>query len=267
MIGLPKPRYPKSMRLPERRAVTIIAGFRSTQGVVLCSDTQETIAFSKRHVAKLKVYPRITSVSRVVKEADLGVAFCGAGYGPFIDVLTRKAWQAAKSSKTLQEACDGIEESIKETYREYQDIYQGNFPNHLQAELLYGVKMEWESVLFSAVGPMVNPVEDYYSGGQGHYMADFLASRMYDGILDVHQCVILAAYILLQAKEHVDGCGGASHVAVLRNFGESGRIDQARIEVITQLLELIDRQAGHMILDAANLHVDRFEEAMESLQD
>ncbi|MGA2882447.1 MAG: hypothetical protein ABSG13_26125 [Bryobacteraceae bacterium] len=249
--------------------MTIIAGFRSTLGVVLCSDTQETIEFAKRHVAKLKVYPRQTSVSKVVKEADLAVAFCGAGYGPFIDLLTRKAWKAAKSSETLQEACDCIEKSIKDTYSEYQDIYQAQAATYLQAELLYGVKMQWESHLFSAVGPMVNPVDDYYSGGQGHYMADFLASRMYDGTLDVHQCVILAAYILLQAKEHVDGCGGASHIAVLRNTGESGRIDQARVEAITQLLELIDRQAGEMILDAANLHMDQdhFEDAIKKLQD
>ena len=62
MIGLSKPHDKNCVRLPERRTVTIIAGFRSTLGVVLCSDTQETIEFAKRHVAKLKVYPRQTSV-------------------------------------------------------------------------------------------------------------------------------------------------------------------------------------------------------------
>jgi hypothetical protein len=55
-------------------------------------------------------------------------------------------------------------------------------------------------------------------------ITDFLAARMKPTMLDLHQCVILAAYILFQAKEHVDGCGGESQIAVLRHKGKSGLV-------------------------------------------
>jgi len=38
----PLPRQ-KPERLPERKAVTIIAGFKCSDGIVVCADTQETV--------------------------------------------------------------------------------------------------------------------------------------------------------------------------------------------------------------------------------
>src|SRR6266404_5629863 len=65
---------------PIRRAeaVTIIAGFKGYDGIVLCADTQETVQGFKRKVPKLRVEPAKVG-------GDLAVAFCGAGHGPFID--------------------------------------------------------------------------------------------------------------------------------------------------------------------------------------
>ncbi len=84
-------------------------------------------------------------------------------------------------------------------------------------------------------------------------MADFLTKRMYNRYLNIHQCVILAAYILFQAKEHVDGCGGESHIAILREEGPSGRIDQDRIDTITKNLELADHNLGKLLLTSADV--------------
>jgi 20S proteasome alpha/beta subunit len=56
----PKPRIfrPKPRRLQKRRAVTIVAGFKTIDGIVLCADTQETIGgISKRNVPKLRFEP------------------------------------------------------------------------------------------------------------------------------------------------------------------------------------------------------------------
>jgi hypothetical protein len=100
---------------------------------------------------------------------------------------------------------------------------QSGFCPHV--DLIYGIKMDGRTKLFSAVGPVVNEKDEYYSAGQGYYMADFLARRMFGDHLTIHQCVIVAAYTLFQAKEHVDGCGGDSHIAVLRDTGPSGLLN------------------------------------------
>jgi 20S proteasome alpha/beta subunit len=241
-------------QFPRRKAVTIIAGFKSYEGVVLCADSQETLESSKRNVPKIRFEPSDSQFGAVQESVDdLGVAFCGAGDGAFIDKLASNAWEKACTATSIDEACSLIEKSIKATYKEFGEIFQtGSCP---EVQLIYGVKMHHESRLFSAIGPIVNEKQGYDCGGTGHYMASFLASRMYGDHLPVHQCVILAAYILFQAKEHVEGCGGESQVVVLRKHASSGAIDWKRLEVITKLLSLHDENISNLLLKSANLNI------------
>lgn len=253
----PRP-TPNPKRLSERRAVTIIAGFRGQEGIVLCADTQETVAnLSKRNVPKLRFEPanRPFFGEEGASENEIAVAFCGAGSsGPFIDKLVDGAWEAARNETSLTDACGAIEESLKDTYREFGKIYQRGYCP--EAELIYGVKMDGSSKLFSAVGPLVNEKRDYVTGGAGYYMADFLAARMHGFHLNIRQCVILAAYVLFQAKEHVEGCGGQSHIAILRDDGTSGRVGVAELKAITELLELTDTgTTGKIILELADFAI------------
>jgi hypothetical protein len=69
----------------------------------------------------------------------------------------------------------------------------------------------------------------------------------------MRQCVILAAYVLFEAKEHVNDCGGDSHIAILREDGPSGRVDWHRIEKLTELLKWADDDIGKLLLDVADL--------------
>lgn len=228
--------------------MTIIAGFKCFQGIVLCADTQETISnLSKRNVPKLRFEP-----SSGPHHGDrLAAIFCGAGEnGAFIDKLVETAWEDAQLATSLDEACCEMEKSIKSTYQEFGQVYQAGYcPS---AELIYGIKMHNACRLFSAHGPIVNEKNEYEASGAGYYMADFLAKRMFGTHLTLHQCVILAAYILLQAKEHVDGCGGESHIAVLREEGVSGKVDRYRVEAMTELIEFADGYSGELLLNAAN---------------
>jgi hypothetical protein len=234
--------------------LTIIAGFKSYEGIVLCADTQETLEHAKRNIPKVRFEP-LNTHGFVEQESieDLAAAFCGAGDGPFIDKLVSEAWQDASAATSLDEACEAIEASIRRVYKEFGEIYQQGLCPEVQ--LIFGVKMDHRSRLFSAVGPIVNEKQGYECGGVGHYMADFLASRMYGEHLPVHACVILAAYILFQSKEHVDGCGGDSQIVVLREDGSSGIVDWKRVEAITEMLSRSDRDVSELLLKSANLTV------------
>jgi hypothetical protein len=108
-------------------------------------------------------------------------------------------------------------------------------------------------VFVVAVGPAVNEKQEYCTGGIGTYMADFLPARVYTDGLTVQQCVILAAYILFQTKEHVDGCGGKSHIAILREDGPSGLVDSQRVEAITENLQRPGAELGSLLLASSNL--------------
>lgn len=243
----------RKKRLPGRRkAVTIIAGFRCVDGVVICADTQETLGTAKRNVPKLRFEPSRGEVEE--NFSNLAVAFCGAGDGPFIDKLAQEAWTVAKDQPDFTGACEAIEHSIKSVYAEFGRIYQpGYCPD---VKLIYGVKMDGQSKLFSADGPIVNERSEYDTGGKGHYMADFLAGKMFDDSLTVNQCAILAAYVLFQAKEHVEECGGDSLVTILRNNGASGMVNWHRIIGITEMIQAADDTAGEIMMQLADVGGD-----------
>lgn len=198
---------------------------------------------------------------------DLALALCGAGHGPFVDKIASRAWNALRGVADIEEASDAVESMIKQTYEEFGQIYQpGSFP---EAELIYGITIGGQSRLFQACGPLVLE-KSYASSGIGHYLADFLAERMGadggHGWLTTRQCVAVAAYILFQAKEHVEGCGGNSHIAVLRESESSGMVDFQLVEHLTEYLKLADRFTGELLLDTADFSMSdsALAEKMES---
>ena len=240
------------MAATQGRIVTIIAGFRCQGGIVVCADTQETSGTAKRSVPKLQCFqgPVISQDGQGMVNSDLALAICGAGDGPFIDKVASQAWDAVRHVSNVWEASERVESMIKDTYREFGQIFQtGECP---QVELIYGITKGGDSRLFQGMGPVVNETT-YASSGIGYYLADFLTTRMRgDAWLSLRQTVILAAYILLQAKEHVEGCGGDSHIAVLRESESSGMVDFRLIQHLTEYLKSADHCTGEMLLTAAD---------------
>src|SRR6185437_14461788 len=235
--------------------VTMIAGFRCQDGIVVCADTQETLGSAKRNVPKLELTngPTWSAERNELINHDLALALCGAGHGPFVDKVASRAWDALRGVADIQEASEAVELMIKQTYQEFGQIYQpGSFP---EAELIYGITIGGQSRLFQACGPLVLE-RSYASSGIGHYLADFLAERMgangEHGCLTTRECVAIAAYILFQAKEHVEGCGGNSHIAVLRESESSGMVDFQLVEHLTEYLKLADRFTGELLLNTAD---------------
>ena len=170
---------------------------------MICADSQETVnKTSKRSVTKVRYEP-CSPEGHDLNFSDLGVAFCGAGDGPFIDKLAQEAWGACSGEKNLNDVCSVIERKIKETYQEFGQIYQPGYCP--EVHLIYGVKMAGKSRLFSAFGPIVNEKFEYESGGAGQIMAEFLAHKLHRSWLGIEQASILAAYVLLKAGENVDG--------------------------------------------------------------
>lgn len=233
--------------------MTIAAGFRFNGGLILCADTQETIQelHSKTWTPKLIVEP----ADKIGKDSpdDLMIAIAGAGNGPFIEKLTELAWAASRNSLSFQDACDNIQQSIIRTHNDYGQVFQ---PGYLPSvDLVYGVKMQGQSKLFRSTGPVVNELRNYGSVGVGRYMADFLASRLHQRYLPGTQAIILAAYVLFQCKEYVEGCGGDSNIAVLNETGNSTTLHPWRIDTFGELIREIDMHLPQLLLSSLDYSV------------
>ena len=264
-LPLPREPRPKPERLPERRCVTVAAGFRFNGGVVLCADTQETTRHSKLSVPKIRVEP--SRMAGHDDPDDLMVAITGAGNGPFIDKLVERCWEDVSVATSFDEACRGMENGVKALHSEYLNLFHvGYMP---EADLVYGVKMQGKSKLFVAHGPIVNEKSTYAAVGAGDYMVDFLADRVHQRYLPGPQVVMLALYILFQCKEYVDGCGGDSHVAALNELGESRMLDPWRMDFANKQLRQIDDLFSELLLNAADFSTSDvdFEEQLNRVID
>ena len=114
-----------------------------------------------------------------------------------------------------------MQESIEETHRKFGEIFQ---PGYLPyAELIYSIKMDGQSKLFSATGPIVNERDKYGIHGSGYEIGNFISSQMLSvgSVPTLTQLTVLATYVVYQAKIHADGVGGDTHLAVLKNSGGS----------------------------------------------
>jgi 20S proteasome alpha/beta subunit len=232
--------------------VTIIAGFKAKDGVVVCADTQETRGKSKRNVPKVVFQPSAFSHGC---DADLVAAFCGAGEGPLIDKLIAKAWKDAKSGSDLDDVCQKIEDSITSEYQGLMDIYSAGFIPDFH--IIYGIKKGGKSKLFYAAGPIVVEKADYATAGEGADLAGYLIGRFgTQSPAALSRCVVIAAYILEQAKQNVQFCGGESHVAILNDKGLSGIAGSTEIDAITQTLNLADSSMGSLLMQVADFTAD-----------
>jgi hypothetical protein len=235
--------------------VTIAAGYVFNGGVILCADTQETVGLSKTKRPKLVIEPR--ELEGKDSPEDLMLAMAGAGDGPYIDKLVERVWKKAKAAQGFEEACALVETSIQETYEYYLGLFHpGQMP---YSDVVYGVKMEGRSKLFRATGPIVNETPDYCSVGNGYYLAEFITDRVYRKRISGPQAIILAAYVLFQCKEHVDGCGGESHIAGLYNAGASGRIKHWDVHLISSQAERVDLMISELLLTASDFTVGEVE--------
>jgi len=216
----------------------------------LCADTQETFEYTKTNVPKLR-FEQHKNKGEKDHADDLVIAMAGAGNGPFIDKLADRAWEDVQAADSFDGACLEIEESIKRTHKEFGQIFQtGYLP---EARLVYAVKMQGDTKLFRAHGPLVSEHHEWTSDGTGHYLANFIGGRMYNFTLSLSQLTILAAYTIFQAKEFVDGCGGETHVAVLKNEGGSARVREAEIKWIEQHIQTTDWFLDDILLKNADL--------------
>lgn len=213
-----KPRcHCKPKRLPERRAVTIVAGFKCADGIVLCADTEETFGNAKTSVPKLQV----CYSSQTDHAEDLMFALAGAGNGPWVDKLVALTWAQVQTATSFDEACHLAEKSIKDAHEEYGNIFQpGMMPD---AKLVYAVKMDGKSKLFSSDGPLVNEQRHFAIHGCGAELGTYIYNLMCPSWTrhTLSQLAVLAAYIVYQAKTYVPGVGGSTHLVKLRNDGGS----------------------------------------------
>jgi hypothetical protein len=238
------------IRSPRRsKYVTIAAGFKASDGFVLCADTQESGSAFKRRVPKLEIRPNPETATG---KEQCKIIVTGAGSSSFVDSLIEEIWKGAKraSESKLDEVTGRITAALIEHYRKIWSIYPKQTNPQLlpTADLMFAVWTKEGSGLYLARGFDVNPVLSYGAVGCGDELAQYVCEPMILPQMNTRQVLFLAIYMLEQVKKNVLDCGGESHIAVLQNDGSVSVLPPLGAYVVGNHLAAFDRSLGHLLL-------------------
>jgi hypothetical protein len=187
--------------------MTIAVGFRCSDGIVLCADSQMTASDGMRYDAeKLLGYSNDNDISAVfaLTGAEVFSKMC-------IDRLAKRVLNS--------NASDVNQDLRDETLRIHQEYAPQALANagEYDLDVLVGVKFRLQDRdvlgLFHIEGPAVSPpITTFDCIGIGRTVAREAISLFYKPRLPVQQANRVAVYCLQKVKNHVEGCGGPSQI-------------------------------------------------------
>lgn len=217
---IPSQPFPQNGR--RARAMTIIAGFCCTDGVVICADRLITRGEHKYYEEKI----------HVVDAPDYALVVAGAGEPGLIkEIFEKISGNLATNSSPLavKDIADGVLTGMGRL--EAQEF--------LPIELLIAAsssKHQAELFLFNGKG--LHKVPEYAFGGVGDSsLVRFLCENLYYDGITTGGARVLGTYIVSKAKNYVTGVGGPIDMYVVYPDGGCKRVGINETARVAQQLE------------------------------
>jgi len=186
--------------------MTITAGFRCKNGVVLCADSEITLTQGKTYEAKLFT---------INEEQEAYLAYAGSSF--FIKELvgSLRDTSEGKTGKTLIDA-------IRKTYKSLHNKHYTKPPKGEKsfADILVTARHgKWIS-LYAGSGRHWFLVDKYQTFGVGQDQAEPIFNPLYSSDISTTETSFMAIYALRRIKGFVQGCGGPTEI---RQVDDAGR--------------------------------------------
>jgi hypothetical protein len=219
----PRPHFPpKPKRLPARKRMTLVNGFRCrTGGVLLCADREEDDGYNKREVDKIIRIP-----CTLLQTCDIFLTAAGNS-----DLMKRFE---AMLIKSLVAALANKKKKV-DIFAEHQTLLENELAAFYQREGATAIKKAGGLVYIIVVAPFSSaqcpmmyrsnktkliPEPFYCSAGTGQPIADYFADRLfhYDR-MDKGALALLAAFILREAEASASGVGLGNDMVFIHDKG------------------------------------------------
>jgi hypothetical protein len=192
--------------------MTYINAFKCQNGIVLSADTQEAWGDYKNYVEKIAT----------VEGQSYPLAIGGAGIGDLIDPMLQEVVEKAAAQKpaTADDLRAMLRESIEIVYNLDLPWLAVKKPDRSPMFLIAAKPPNDDFCIFRIQGRRLKPdnkVRD--SVGYATPAVDTLFKRMHRENLPMQQAVMLAIYLVSQAKIYADGVGGETSVVLVTNNG------------------------------------------------
>ena len=243
--------------------MTIALAFCRPSGIVLGADTREVISGLKRNVPKLAMRPKSYQVGTGTPCA----VFAGAGDGTLIDHLIDKVW-AAMECRTANIA-DMMEAAEDGLLGAYQRLVPAHHPGYIpeQQMLIAAWCGSNQFELVHVEGTVLRRGIQSKAIGCGDYLAKYIEDRFWEPKIDVGDLVPVVTYIVDQARKHVDGCGGSTHVAMISPSGEMKQLERHETKRRSKRIAEVDHLARGIAKMAMDERIDDEVARQEIMQD
>lgn len=208
--------------------MTIAVGFACDEGIILATDSQETLSdLAKEHREKI-----VTTFTK-----DYIVAFAGAGDSDYIETAIEEAEDYLRGCKTIKDIKD-IREKLKEGLLAFFVKHLLIWPQRERpgVALLIGVVTKGGHDLLYYQGTSFYRVRQR-AIGTGEILAKHLIFNYCTGAESIDEFASIAAYIISTAKTRVDGCGGFTNLIALKRGMNFGLTEPKEIDKIEAQLE------------------------------
>jgi len=195
--------------------MTLVAGFRCQDGLILCADTQETITgYAKIDTDKLS--------------GMIAVAGCvyvgGTGDSDLIDMAVDALTDHFVMDRCPVDDWRGVEKEIKKVLTPlFQDQTQRNSflapEERPYAELLIACRAKDGKTMLKVSGTKVRRVQKAQCIGTGMLIANGLVKELFDQNMTMKQAGLLAIYVMYRAKRYVDQVGGNTDILFVGDWG------------------------------------------------
>lgn len=213
----PQKRVPfnRPKRLQGKRPVSIAAGFKCRDGVVVAADTQYDLGLLKINGPKLftHTFP------------GMSLIFAGAGDIDFIKMTVQMIRdEVSNGSPDSNAVKEIVKKTVTHVYRKHVYPYPAPSNEKPHFDLLVGLWKQGESVqLLKTSRTGVMKVEDYECLGVGMYLGKYIVDSVFRPNLSVRQAEFLAIELIEEAKRYVPGCGGETHIVTMNSDGSLGQ--------------------------------------------
>jgi 20S proteasome alpha/beta subunit len=191
--------FPKREAETGREAVTIAAGFRCRDGIVLCADSEITLGQGGK-TYQAKMFP-------INVKADAYLVYAG------VTAFVREFVYELKKA-VMNQTGDALLNTAGNIYKDFHRQHYTNAPKaeRTYAHILLTAHQGKRVLLWCGQGRHWYPVEDYQPIGIGTEHAETLIKAIYSKDISVSEAAYGAAYMLRKTKQFVGGCGGDSRV-------------------------------------------------------
>lgn len=106
---------------------------------------------------------------------------------------------------------------------------------------------------------MMTEVSEYAFVGIGEILGTYVADQSAGYAVSLDEFAMLSLYVIQAAKDYVDGCGGETQFAIIKNNGEIEKLAGYEAKAISEGLMRLNGDIQYLLLRAGTLRTSKRE--------